>query len=243
MKPIVFKKVSQRYFKDVVLNNLSFEIEENLITAIIGKSGGGKSTLLQIINGLVVPAEGEVFVFGDKLDYNRIYETRLKIGYAVQGTGLFPHMTVYRNISLRGKIAKRPKDEIDSRIDFLLKLVDLPSEFLTKYPYQLSGGEQQRVGLCRAMLLNPPLFLLDEPFAALDPSTKHEIHKELLKIQGMEPRTIVMVTHDLAEALKLADKIMVLHGGVIQQYGTKDEILNSPATEYVRDFVKSQETI
>jgi osmoprotectant transport system ATP-binding protein len=240
LKPIVFKKVSHRYLKDAVLNDLTFEIVENLITAIIGKSGGGKSTLLQIINGLVVPTGGEVFVFGEKLDYSRINELRLKIGYFVQGTGLFPHMTVLENISLPGKISGRPKEEISARVDFLMKLVDLPSDYLTKYPFQLSGGEQQRVGLCRAMLLNPPLFLLDEAFAALDPATRSEIHSELLKIHSMEPRTIVMVTHDLAEALKLADKIMVLHSGIIQQYGTKDEILNSPATEYVRDFIKSQ---
>ncbi len=243
MKPIVFKKVSHRYSKDAVLDNLSFEIEENLITAVIGRSGGGKSTLIQIINGLVVPTYGEVFVFGEKLDYSRINDIRLKIGYSVQGTGLFPHMTVYENISLPGKIAGRAKGEISSRVDLLMKMVELPEDFTGKYSYQLSGGEQQRVGLCRAMLLDPPIFLLDEAFAALDPTTKYEIHNELLKIQKIEPRTIVLVTHDLAEALKLADKIMVLHRGVIQQYGTKDEILNSPATEFVKDFIKSQETI
>lgn len=243
MKPIVFKKVSHRYSDDVVLKDLSFEIEENIVTALIGRSGGGKSTLIQMINGLVVPTEGEVFVFGSKLDYNRIYETRLKIGYSVQGTGLFPHMTVYRNISLPGKIAGRADSEISSRVNLLMKMVELPPDYTGKYPYQLSGGEQQRVGLCRAMLLNPPVFLLDEPFAALDPATKNEIHSELLKIQRIEPRTIVMVTHDLAEALKLADKIMVLHEGIIHQYGTKKEILNSPATEFVKEFIKSQERV
>ena len=240
MKPIIFNKVSHRYLKDIVLSDLSFEIEENIITAVIGKSGGGKSTLLQIINGLVVPSEGEVFVFGEKLDYNKITATRLKIGYSVQGTGLFPHMTVYENISLLGKITSKSKDEITGRVDYLMKLVDLPLEFKSKYPYQLSGGEQQRVGLCRAMVLNPPIFLLDEAFAALDPSTKNEIHTELLKIQKLEPRTVVLVSHDLAEAVKLADKIMVLHQGVIQQYGSKDEVINKPANDYVKDFINSQ---
>jgi osmoprotectant transport system ATP-binding protein len=241
LKPIKFNKVSHRYLKDAVLNNLTFEIDENIITAVIGKSGGGKSTLIQIINGLVVPAEGEVFVFDEKLDYGKINLIRLKIGYSVQGTGLFPHMTVYENISLLGKIADKPKDEVASRVDLLMKLVDLPLDFKSKYPYQLSGGEQQRVGLCRAMSLNPPIFLLDEAFAALDPATKNEIHNEFLKIQRAEPRTIVMVTHDMAEAVKLADKIIVLHRGEIQQYGTKNEILNSPANEYVKDFIKSQD--
>jgi osmoprotectant transport system ATP-binding protein len=173
LKPITFKKVSHRYLKDFVLKNLTFEIDENIITAVIGKSGGGKSTLIQIINGLVVPTEGEVFVFGEELDYNKINQTRLKIGYSVQGTGLFPHMTVYENISLLGKITDKPKDEISSRVRYLMKLVDLSEEFENNYPYQLSGGQQQRVGLCRAMMLNPPVFLLDEAFAALDPTTKN----------------------------------------------------------------------
>ena len=243
MKPITFNKVSHRYLKDFVLKNLSFEIDENIITAVIGKSGGGKSTLIQVINGLVVPTEGEVYVFDEKLDYNKINQTRLKIGYSVQGTGLFPHMTVYENISLLGKITQKPKSEITSRVKYLMKLVDLPEEYENSYPYQLSGGQQQRVGLCRAMMLNPPVFLLDEAFAALDPTTKNEIHNEVLKIQHMEPRTIVMVTHDLAEAVKLADKIMVIHEGEIQQYGRKYEILNAPANDYVRDFIKSQETV
>jgi osmoprotectant transport system ATP-binding protein len=243
LKPIKFDKVSHRYLKDYVLKNLTFEIDENIITAVIGKSGGGKSTLIQIINGLVVPTEGEVDVFDGKLDYNKITQIRLKIGYSVQGTGLFPHMTVYENISLLGRITQMSKDEISSRVKYLMKLVDLHDEFENSYPYQLSGGQQQRVGLCRAMMLNPPVFLLDEAFAALDPTTKNEIHSELLKIQKMEPRTIVMVTHDLAEAVKLANKIMVLHQGEIQQYGTKAEILNSPANDYVRDFIKSQEAV
>lgn len=240
MKPIIFNKVSHRYAKAAVLSGLTFEMEENLITAVIGKSGGGKSTLLQIINGLVVPSEGEVFVFGEKLNYNKINKTRLKIGYSVQGTGLFPHMTVFENISLLGKITDVQKEKLQSRTDYLMKLVELPQDFKSKYPYELSGGEQQRTGLCRAMFLNPPVFLLDEAFAALDPSTKNEIHKEFLKIQKAEPRTIVIVSHDLAEAVKLADKIMVLHEGTIQQYGTKDEILNNPANEFVKDFINSQ---
>ena len=191
MKPIRFNKVSHRYLKDFVLKNLTFEINENIITAVIGKSGGGKSTLIQIINGLVVPTEGEIFVFDEKLDYDKINQIRLKIGYSVQGTGLFPHMTVYENISLLGKITQKPKDEISSRVKYLMKLVDLPEEFENSYPFQLSGGQQQRVGLCRAMMLNPPVFLLDEAFAALDPTTKNEIHRELLKISVLSVCSVV----------------------------------------------------
>jgi len=256
LKPIIFKNVSHRYNglasaefpaggagtpgEDDVLRNLSFEIEENIITAVIGRSGGGKSTLLQIINGLVVPVSGEVFVFGNILNYHKINELRLQIGYSVQGTGLFPHMTVFENIFLPARISKRPKGEIDERIDMLMKQVDLRPEFKFKYPHQLSGGEQQRVGICRAMVLNPGIFLLDEAFGALDPSTRGEIHKEVLRLQQFEPRTIVMVTHDLHEAIKLGDSIMLIEKGVIQQYGTKDEILNKPANQFVKNFIGSQ---
>jgi osmoprotectant transport system ATP-binding protein len=256
LKPIVFKNVSHRYndrtsagiranesegtSDDEVLRNLSFDIDENIITVIIGRSGGGKSTLLQIINGLIVPVSGEVFVFGNPLNFDKISELRLQMGYCVQGTGLFPHMTVYDNIYLPAKISNKLKKGVDERIDMLMKQVDLRTEFKSKYPYQLSGGEQQRVGICRAMVLNPGIFLLDEPFGALDPSTRGEIHKEVLKLQQFEPRTIVMVTHDLHEAIKLADKIMLIDKGMIQQYGTKDEILNKPANQFVRDFIGSQ---
>jgi osmoprotectant transport system ATP-binding protein len=237
MSLIQFESVSHSYYNTNALENLIFEIEENKITAIIGRSGSGKSTLLQIINGLIIPTEGKVSVLGSYLDYSKINRLRLKIGYSVQGTGLFPHMTAYENISLLGKITNMVKHDIERRTDFLMSLVNLAPDFKTKYPHQLSGGEQQRVGICRAMLLNPPIFLLDEAFAALDPTTKNEIHTELLKLQETEPRTIVLVTHDLNEAIKLGDNIMVLENGVIQQYGTKDDIVNNPQNDFVKNYM------
>ena len=222
------------------LDNISFELIEDKITAIIGKSGSGKSTLLQIINGLIIPTRGDVYVYGEKLNYKKINEIRLKIGYSVQGTGLFPHMTVYDNIALLGKITNKLKHDIERRIDLLMSFVSLNPLYKTKYPHELSGGEQQRVGICRAMLLNPEIFLLDEAFGALDPTTRSEIHQEFLKLQEFEPRTIVLVTHDFREALKLADSIMIIEKGIIQQFGTKDEILNKPANDFVKNFVQSQ---
>src|SRR4030095_3423982 len=240
MNLIQFEKVSHFYNGTKALDNISFEIEDRKITAIIGRSGSGKSTLLQIINGLVRPKDGIVYVFGQKLNYNEINKTRLKIGYSVQGTGLFPHMTVYNNISLLGRITDQLKHDTERRVDMLMSLVNLPPSFKTKYPHELSGGEQQRVGICRAMLLNPPVFLLDEAFGALDPTTKNEIHSELLSLQKIEPRTIVLVTHDLIEALKLADNIMILEKGVIHQYGPKDEVLSKPANDFVKNFINSQ---
>jgi osmoprotectant transport system ATP-binding protein len=240
MNPIIFKNITHTYDGISVLNNISFEIEENIITAIIGKSGAGKSTLLQIINGLIVPSSGEAIIFGEQLNYERINEIRLDIGYSVQGTGLFPHMNVYENISILGRITKKPENEIDERIKLLMKLVDLNPDFISKYPFQLSGGEEQRVGICRSMLLNPKLFLLDEAFSALDITTRNEIHKEVLKLQKFEPRTIILVTHDLREALKLGDKIMLVEKGEIMQYGTREEILNQPANNFVKEFVQIQ---
>lgn len=240
MSLVSFENVSHTYGGSPALENLTFAVDDNKITAIIGRSGSGKSTLLQIINGLVRPTQGRISVFGKPINYSIITQTRLKIGYSVQGTGLFPHMSVYNNIALLGKITNQQRHETEMRVDMLMSLVNLPPGFKTKYPYQLSGGEQQRVGICRAMLLNPPIFLLDEAFGALDPTTKNEIHTELLNLQKIEPRTIIMVTHDLPEAIKLADNIMILEKGIIQQYGTKDEVLKNPANDFVRGFIKSQ---
>lgn len=237
MNLIQFEKVSHFYNNKAALKDLSFEIEDKKITAIIGKSGSGKSTLLQIINGLIRPTKGTVRVFGSPLDYNRLIELRRKIGYSVQGTGLFPHMSVYRNISLPGEISGESKHDTERRIDTLMSFVNLPPSFKTKYPYQLSGGEQQRVGICRAMLLEPPIFLLDEAFGALDADTKKSIHSDLLELQHAEPRTIVIVTHDLNEALRLCDNMMVVHEGEIHQYDAKSEIMNNPATDFVKLFV------
>lgn len=239
LSKIKFNNVTHEYRGIKALDNISFELGANKITAIIGKSGSGKSTLLQIINGLIVPASGEVYVYGEKLDYNKINKTRLKIGYSVQGTGLFPHMTVYDNIALLGKITNKLKHDIERRIDLLMSFVSLNPQYKTKYPHELSGGEQQRVGICRSMILNPEIFLLDEAFGALDPATRSEIHTEFLKLQEFEPRTIVLVTHDFREALKLADNIMIIEKGVIQQFGSKEEILTKPANEFVRNFVRT----
>lgn len=240
MSLIQFKNVSHYYGKVPAVKRLSFEIEDQKITAIIGKSGSGKSTLLQLINGLIKPSGGEVYVFGTPLDYSKINKTRLKIGYSVQGTGLFPHMTVYNNIAILGKITYESKHDIERRIDTLMSFVNLPPSFKTKYPYQLSGGEQQRVGICRAMLLSPPIFLLDEAFAALDPETKNEIHNELLEMQAAEPRTIVLVTHDLDEAIKLADNIMFMDAGEIKQFASKKDVMENPASVSVKDYIKKR---
>lgn len=202
---IRLENVSHKFGQQVIFENLTVEIEGRKITAILGKSGSGKSTLLQIINGLIRPIQGTVYLSNEPLDYEHIHQTRLKIGYAVQRAGLFPHMSVYENMTLPGVLAKWDEAKKKERANELMDLVSLPRTHINKYPYQLSGGEQQRVGLCRAILLNPPFMLLDESFSSLDPDTKSEIHEEVLRLQLKEPRCIVLVTHDPNEAKKLGD--------------------------------------
>src|SRR5260370_4847477 len=208
--------------------------------AVVGPSGSGKSTLLQLINGLVRPSSGTVHVHGKPINYDRLPELRRQIGYAVQGTGLFPHLTVERNITLLARLVGWKAERIRARAQVLMERVGLPWMFATRYPHELSGGQQQRVGLCRAMMLQPPLFLLDEPFGALDPVTRNEIQQQFVLLQQLEPRTIVLVTHDLHEALTLAQRLIVLDHGRIAQHGPGDEIVNAPANEFVRKFFQSQ---
>ena len=209
--------IHHAYGAQIIFEKLNFSIREKTITAILGKSGSGKSTLLQMLNGLVRPDEGSVTIFGKVIDYNAIEQLRLKIGYAVQGAGLFPHLTVSKNILLPGIISKSPGDLLQKRLSELLEMVNLPASITSKYPYELSGGEQQRVGFCRAILLNPPLVLLDEAFSALDEETKKEIHAQFLAIQKAEPRTIILVTHSKQEAEVLADSIFQIENRTLSK--------------------------
>lgn len=212
-------------------------IPDNETTALVGESGSGKTTLLQIVNGLVRPSGGTVDVFGTEIDYDQLPLLRKKMGYAVQGAGLFPHMTVYENITVMAKLSGWGDHEIDQRAKYVIELVDLHKEFLSRFPHKLSGGQQQRVSLCRAMMLNPPLLLLDEPFSALDPITKGYIHDEFIKLQKAESRAILLVTHDMDEAVRLADNIVVIQKGEIIQQGKIDDIVSDPKNQYVENLL------
>jgi osmoprotectant transport system ATP-binding protein len=240
MAQIIVKGVGKSYGKEAALRDVTVEFADGVTTAVVGPSGSGKSTLLQLINGLVRPSEGTVYVFDKQIDYGQLPELRRQIGYAVQGTGLFPHLNVEKNITLLARLIGWGKDRIRGRAEELMSLVGLSWDYAVRFPHELSGGQQQRVGLCRAMMLNPPIFLLDEPFGALDPVTRREIHQEFLRLQASEPRTMVLVTHDLHEALKLAQRMMVLDHGRIAQHGPCEEIVNAPADELVRTFFRSQ---
>ena len=222
---IRFANISHAYGSKTVLSQIDLSFKKLTTTAILGKSGSGKSTLLQLINGLIRPTHGDLFLFGEKIEYRHITALRRKIGYVVQQVGLFPHMTIYDNISLLGRVSHAPRPHMHARIDTLLDMVQLPKAYLKKYPHELSGGEQQRAGLCRAMLLEPPVLLLDEPFASLDIGTKRNIYDHLIQIQISEPRTVVLVTHDWEEAEILADCFVWLENGEVKDNGFKDELL------------------
>ncbi len=230
---IELQAVTKRYAATAVLDDLTLSISPRSVTAIVGESGSGKSTLLQLINGLIVPDAGAVQVFGEPLPSGNLVEFRRRIGYAVQGTGLFPHLRVARNISLLGGLTGWSPAEIDARISELMTFMDLSSELATRYPHELSGGQQQRVGICRAMFLRPEILLLDEPFSGIDPLMRRDIHQRLLDLLEAHPTTVVLVTHDIAEAKRLASELVIVNDGRLVQTGATTAVESAPVSDYV----------
>ena len=239
---VEFKDVSKSFpgMSHPALDHVSLKIEEGELVCVLGTSGGGKTTLIQLINRLHDPDAGQVLVEGRDVAQADPVELRRGIGYVIQQTGLFPHMTVAENIACVPEILKWDRARITARVDELLNLVGLdPVEFKDRYPRQLSGGQQQRVGLARALAANPSLMLFDEPFGAIDAITRATLQDELLRIHRGSGKTFIFVTHDIAEALKLGTKVLVLDQGRVQQYGTPREVLESPATPFVRALLES----
>ena len=238
---IEFEHIIKSYGGRPVIRDVSVALPVNTTTAIVGESGSGKSTLLQMINGLVLPDSGSIRVQGELLDYSRLTRVRRSMGYAVQGAGLFPHLTVRENVtlvaSLEGWLAGRIRD----RYDDLLALFSLDDELSARFPHSLSGGQAQRVGLCRAMMLDPPLLLLDEPFSGLDPITRASIYREMLQLEHSGDRSILLVTHDMSEAARLAERLVILRQGRIIQQGSAQEIKAGPADDYVRGLFLNED--
>lgn len=228
-------------FKDIqVLKDISFQIETGELTAIIGSSGCGKTTLLKMINKLISPSSGSIYIDGTNIQDLPTTQLRRNMGYVIQQTGLFIHMTVGRNIGTIPILQKQPKPQIKKRVCEMLDMVGLPAEeFYDRYPPQLSGGQQQRVGVARAFVNNPDIILMDEPFSALDPITRSQLQNELIHLHRKFQKTIVFVTHDIDEAIKIADRICILKDGQIEQYDTPEEILLNPSTNYVSRFIGS----
>lgn len=239
---VEFKDVSKSFpgMSHPALDHVSLKIEEGELVCVLGTSGGGKTTLIKLINRLHDPDAGQVLVEGRDVAQADPVELRRGIGYVIQQTGLFPHMTVAENIACVPEILKWDRARITARVDELLNLVGLdPVEFKDRYPRQLSGGQQQRVGLARALAANPSLMLFDESFGAIDAITRATLQDELLRIHRGSGKTFIFVTHDIAEALKLGTKVLVLDQGRVQQYGTPREVLESPATPFVRALLES----
>lgn len=239
---VEFKDVSKSFpgMSHPALDHVSLKIEEGELVCVLGTSGGGKTTLIKLINRLHDSDAGQVLVEGRDVAQADPVELRRGIGYVIQQTGLFPHMTVAENIACVPEILKWDRARITARVDELLNLVGLdPVEFKDRYPRQLSGGQQQRVGLARALAANPSLMLFDEPFGAIDAITRATLQDELLRIHRGSGKTFIFVTHDIAEALKLGTKVLVLDQGRVQQYGTPREVLESPATPFVRALLES----
>jgi osmoprotectant transport system ATP-binding protein len=235
------RNVSKRYpGQDTsAVEELSLTVPAGEICVLVGPSGCGKTTLMRMINRMIEPSGGEILLDGRSVSDRSPHQLRREIGYAIQQVGLFPHLKIKDNIAIVPRLLGWDKKRIAERVDELLQLVQLdPHETRDRYPSQLSGGQQQRVGVARALAADPPLMLMDEPFGAIDPINRERLQNEFLRLQSEIRKTIVFVTHDIDEAIKMGDKIAVLkRGGVLAQYATPAELLSFPADDFVKDFV------
>jgi len=219
-------------------DGISLDIPAHTICALVGTSGSGKTTLLRMINRLVQPTSGDIRVDGRSVTNVPAYELRRQMGYVIQGNGLFPHWTIARNIGTVPSLLGWKQDKIDRRVDELLEMFQLePSLFRARMPHQLSGGQRQRVGVARALAASPSILLMDEPFGALDPVTRRKAQDDLRAIQQRLGTTIVLVTHDMDEAIQLGDHIAVMDKGILLQHGTPAQIVTSPGTGFVAELV------
>lgn len=225
------------------VDNLSLTIEKGEFIAFIGTSGSGKTTALRMINRMVEPTSGKIVLDGKDLSKVNAVQLRRQIGYVIQQIGLMPHMTIRDNITLVPKLLKWEKQQKDETAERLIELVNLPKSYLDMYPAQLSGGQQQRIGVLRALAANQDIILMDEPFGALDPITRDTLQDLMKDLQMRLGKTVIFVTHDMDEAIKLADRICIMHEGKMVQFDTPDNILANPATDFVRDFIGSHRLI
>ena len=238
---IEIKNISKKVGNKTILDDISLKIDEGSFVVFIGPSGCGKTTTLKLINKLIEPTSGEIYIDGKPISKEDPIKLRRNIGYVIQSIGLFPHLTIRENIELIPKLKKeKSEEEIETKTLELMKMVGLdPKEFLDKYPSELSGGQQQRIGLVRAIATDAKIILMDEPFSALDPITRTQLQEWLYSLQEELKKTIIFVTHDMDEALKLADKICIMKDGKLQQYDTVENLLRNPANEFVKNFIGS----
>lgn len=235
---IEYKNIKKAYGDKVIIEKFNLSVEKGEFVTIIGSSGCGKTTVLKMINGLIEPTSGDIFVEGENIRDKNLTELRRNIGYAIQGSVLFPHMTVEQNISyVPNLINKKNKEKTNLAVSKWMKLVGLDEELKDRYPSELSGGQQQRVGIARALASSPDILLMDEPFGAVDEITREQLQNELKQIHKKTGITILFVTHDISEALKLGTKVLVMDKGQIQQYDKPNELLRNPKTDFVKQLV------
>lgn len=243
---IELKELTKRYSQAgaPAVNGLSLTVGDGEVAVIIGPSGCGKTTTLRMINRLIEPSSGQILIDGAYIGNRSPEDLRRSIGYAIQSVGLFPHMTVAGNIAVVPELLGWDKTRIGVRVDELLQLVGLnPKIYAAKYPHQLSGGEAQRIGVARALAADPPILLMDEPFGAVDPLTRERLQGQFLDIQRQLKKTVILVTHDLDEAIRLADRIAIMRFGELVQYDTPEAVLRHPADKFVHDFVGSDRAL
>ncbi|MBU0496576.1 MAG: ATP-binding cassette domain-containing protein [Candidatus Thermoplasmatota archaeon] len=238
---IELKGLSKKYDTTYAVKDLSLTVNGGELLILIGGSGSGKTTTLKMINRIITPDTGSIHI--NNIDISTIDEVILRrnIGYVIQQIGLFPHLSIRDNIGLIPRLENWTKHLIDERVKILLQMVDLPSDiYMHRYPQELSGGQQQRVGLARALAMDPRLLLMDEPFGALDPILRRQLHEEFINLKKEINRTIIFVTHDINEAFKLGDRIAVMHESRLQQIGTPQELLLNPVNDMVSDLVDAK---
>lgn len=241
-KAIEFKNVCKKFNKSghYAVNHVNLTINEGEFITILGSSGCGKTTLLKMINRLYEPDQGSIELFGEDISTVDVLTVRRRIGYVIQQVGLFPHMSVEDNITTVPRLLKWDKERIKKRVEELFALIDLDAdEFRTRYPSELSGGQQQRVGLARALAVDPKIMLLDEPFGAIDAINRAKLQNEILKIHGGLKKTFLFVTHDINEAFKLGNRVIVMNEGKIRQFDTPEEIARHPADEFVSSLINA----
>jgi osmoprotectant transport system ATP-binding protein len=237
---LTFDAVTLRHGEGFVIDRLTFALEAGRTTALIGPSGCGKSTVLRLAAALLAPESGRVAIGAQELTPGNAYELRRRLGYVLQEGGLFPHMTAEQNVTLMARHLGWSATRIAARIEEMLELIHLTPGHLARHPSRLSGGERQRVSLARALMLDPALLLLDEPLGALDPIVRHELQRELGQLFRKLRKTVLFVTHDVAEAAYLADDLILMRDGRIVQRGPLRELVEAPAAEFVANFVAAQ---
>ncbi|MDD3402586.1 MAG: ABC transporter ATP-binding protein [Hespellia sp.] len=238
MEPIIkYQDVKKVYGEKTIVEHFNLSIEKGEFLTIIGSSGSGKTTILKMVNGLIIPDEGTVFVEGKDILKEDLIQLRRNIGYAIQGSVLFPNMTVEKNIAYVPNLLNDKKEKTNQAVQKWIRIAGLEEELLNRYPDELSGGQQQRVGIARALAASPEILLMDEPFGAVDEITRGELQREIKRIHEETNITILFVTHDINEAMTLGSKVLVMNAGAIDQYGTPEEIMSLPKTDFVRKLV------